>query len=1758
MGVEDILYDDEQQLYSELVQEEYDVLRYVREANEQQAQIMDDIVAFAPNAPGDLVFPLAMEVQQGTMSLEDATQMAVDSVQYMGQKTIERQPEPKNWWDKLTSAGHEAIKATTKWGVAGLEFVPQALTNVVSRQYQGLQAGVDQIPGQDGFGYGDYEAPSKGVFDGFFASTDLGALLSGAESGNGYFIGEAAKEFQEENARAYRGTIDGEAWTLGRGWANTFFNPDSQAYNITSGLIDAAAAIAVPSLPGSKAITRTARAGGRVVGKADEAAAATERVLRAGRGMVALPGSRRARLAGVTYSSRPHIDRSSVGRWLDSRQGRAVKERLAAVDSIEEAKDIFRNADADFWLRVVEAKTSGKLGEASDEVGELLKDRLGLEGLSRVDDIRVGRMADRSRARLGIQDSKSILGNLLPGRVKEGYRSWWARNFAPVAGREMVVVSDDIRDLTQTIENASNYLRTLRVGAAERDQILRTMTRALLTRGVDGNIQDAMKSLDDVVIRELSLKRVNRQARKRIVAGQATAEDTAALAVQEKFHRDVFGKFRNEVGEYDLFGTIDESGNTAVIKGLNFTQDGAVIVDAKGDLVSATAHIPSEMRKFAGYMPDARAVRRASARYKFMWENWSKNPDKWGDPNLLTAMMDKIQQDIWRPATLMTGGYMFRNMIESVIRSMATPGIKTGPFHPLQWMRAVSRRTFAGDVNGVGFAENARYAGRRTQLEFIEATNAKPREAVDIIDVEKAGFRSGHYRLIARPRQAKENMDYAKGVANELRLMANTPLGRIAADVMELGGSREEAVDIMRRWLTGEVDTDADFVFRYGTRPGQGKEELKRINTLWQNKRIVRSDTGEEVRGSINFIDEAGNVDMENLTVYLNDVIIDRLEKITGGNNSLLSMVANPFRGTFTDELGEVKPSFRDGTGIGSLDVDSFDYSDEMIYEIGRLVDEGAELPQLVKAPVPVDQVMFGKSDNPLGKAWRKTIDHFFGNVFGKKEAFLNRSPVFRKYYYLRIADLSDEITQETASEIMNNIYRGTFDLQERRVMALESLAGRRKQKPKLSQPKRAKEQFDRLNAAKRDADGNFVVGRGGSRRVLTADERQIEMQNLQDRVIYKGKEMSRAEADALIEADMPALTWNGRQITDEEYDELLTQARKELEEAKGKFTDRYAERYVGSKELWKLLKERANGIGVPVGDAPKLTTDQLDIAAKAFALEETKSVFFNAADKNNFADILRIAVPFGPAWAEMTKLYYKQVLLKPNRVKNMGVSAQGFRDMDPDGDGKGFIYTDPNGELVFNYPFSDWMIPFVTAGAGAVLGETLLGRASPIRGAVAGAAILGTAGLLAREQISENLGDIKPELVAPVRSLSMSFQVMPGFGPAVQIPAKEWLGNKPQYDQLMELISPFGTEEVGLRMIAPAWLEKVYEAVSADPDNDRIYLDLKMDAYRALYTSGDYDNTSEEDMARLDEDANSVAAYLLAYRGLAQYLGPVRGNIQFNIPTDFDGTITVEDKQYDIEADYIPNTLLSATFRAMQEQDYENAVVDFLRTFGPDMMMYTVGKTRSTVEGLDASAQFGDWERNNPDILRTHKDVYGYFAPIGTEFDMQTYLRQIEQGSREKIKDPAEIRQDAEAVVGKALYMDAVRQLPDKLSEAAQIELALYRDMLEDKLPGFEFAPINIRERAQIIDQVINAARSPLLDGNEVAEPARLYIDYREQVLAEAILRNNGVEKQGMLGRTSNADLRRVLRQYGDQLASKYPEFQRVWTRVFYDEVDV
>jgi hypothetical protein len=120
------------------------------------------------------------------------------------------------------------LKTATKFATAGLAFPYEAGVNVASQVFAG----------------GD-----PGVMNGFTISTSLGSLIRDRNrSGSGFFIGGEAQKNQADRARRYRGTVGGQAWTPGRGTAALVTEPGSYAYNLLSGLVDAASVITLDPL----------------------------------------------------------------------------------------------------------------------------------------------------------------------------------------------------------------------------------------------------------------------------------------------------------------------------------------------------------------------------------------------------------------------------------------------------------------------------------------------------------------------------------------------------------------------------------------------------------------------------------------------------------------------------------------------------------------------------------------------------------------------------------------------------------------------------------------------------------------------------------------------------------------------------------------------------------------------------------------------------------------------------------------------------------------------------------------------------------------------------------------------------------------------------------------------------------------------------------------------------------------------------------------------------------------------------------------------------------------------------------------------------------------------------------------------------------------------------------------------------------------------------------------------------------------------
>jgi hypothetical protein len=599
--------------------------------------------------------------------------------------------------------------------------------------------------------------------------------------------------------------------------------------------------------------------------------------------------------------------------------------------------------------------------------------------------------------------------------------------------------------------------------------------------------------------------------------------------------------------------------------------------------------------------------------------------------------------------------------------------------------------------------------------------------------------------------------------------------------------------------------------------------------------------------------------------------------------------------------------------------------------------------------------------------------------------------------------------------------------------------------------------------------------------------------------------------------------------LVDELNENGLTMVRDSLQKAakaEGKqLTDRWLAQYVGDSGLAKRITEKLKN---PASATGKLELSELDAYAKGFALDSTKELFYNAAEKSNFADILRVVVPFGSAWAEVISSWTKIAASNPEALKRLGVSVEGLRDADPDNDGRGFFWKDPQtGEYVFNYPFSKQLGPLTSyfGGIGALGGAAVFGAG----GALAG----GAAGLAAGGVAQSMFGVPGVELQAPARTLNMGLNIVPGLGPLAQIAASRILGKLPAADDVRRFLTPYGEPEL---TVIPSWMQKVQDAVQS-PESNRMLGDMKIETMRVLAMTGEYDLSNEADKQRLEDDADSRARTLLMLRALGQFVGPTRPSVEFKVET---------------YAGDVYGSELSKAFRDFQSANYDTAVETFMQVFGDDAFLYMAGKTRSTVGGLDASKEFGNFERDNRSLFARYKDVAGYFAPTGSNFDYQVYLRQLATGQREKLK-PSELVEEAQALVGRSIYRNVVRMAGPYPTTEQRDYLRMVRQDLQQRFPGYAYQPMVFNRLESQITQILAAVGDDILDGNPVAEATRIYMDARDQALQEAL--NRGFRS---LGGKQVADLRAWLRNVADGIIVSYPQFERIYDRVLFNEIDL
>lgn len=537
-------------------------------------------------------------------------------------------------------------------------------------------------------------------------------------------------------------------------------------------------------------------------------------------------------------------------------------------------------------------------------------------------------------------------------------------------------------------------------------------------------------------------------------------------------------------------------------------------------------------------------------------------------------------------------------------------------------------------------------------------------------------------------------------------------------------------------------------------------------------------------------------------------------------------------------------------------------------------------------------------------------------------------------------------------------------------------------------------------------------------------------------------------------------------------------------------------------------------------GPGSRLTgLEDVDTLAKGFALDETRKLLYDLQKRSQFFDMLSVVFPFGEAWKEIIGAWTGILRKNPSVLRRFQQGLEGARapsmlpgaspENEPGG-GEGFFHPDPQtGEEVFTYP-AGWAAKLLGVQDEQGAGVEFTGRAAGLN--------------------------------------IVSATVLPGFGPAVQIPASHLIPQTPKWDDVRETLMPFGEERSVVGAVTPAWLEKLQTAFE-DPENHRLFGNTVADVQRHLLNSGDYDIRSREGQQRLYDDAVAKARKLYTIRGLAQ----------FGVPTGPSFSWSTEDLQGNI----VPVKLLADDLRKLTNEEFagdrQAAFEEWVKKYGVDNVLSVIGKSTALVER--PVTEKGDaWLRAHPNLERDYETTIGYFAPepaVG-EFDYNAYLRQFETGAREKTT-PTEQLALANDFLGRVQWERAKQLASIRPGPVTSTWLAQMREQIAEDYPGFEgWVSERVRAQRPSIDNQIaelrRAVAEPELANTDAGEGIRKYLSAVDAARQMVQLLPGNVRhyQEAKSARPVRDWLRAVAREITDQ----NPDFARVWTQVFEREL--
>jgi hypothetical protein len=1607
----------------------------------------------------------------------DATTQAIDAVATMKAKQIiddQGSDQPEGSWVRRNV--YDKLKATTRYGFAGLNFVPEF-----------VQGGVAQF-------FDD----NKDV-DGFIISTTLGSMLENPElQGEGFFAGDKLMEKQAERARRYRGTVNGSAWTVGRGAANLVFKPKSLWYNVMSGVLDAATMIrfdpVTPVTKGAKILT----AGKSNVPRLSTAALKVLREeLASGVGLT--KGLAEYGLDGTAYDTFSRTNRRFVT-LIDRLTGEKSASRIA--------EDIF---DHKLPNEVVAA-----LADANDPevVRAILATGWGISDQALPQDIR-----NIQKTLLGKQTIMgTAIGDIIHERMPlvEGIRK--SRYFTTMA-KGSIVVAGDTNDNRRAVKTIISYLRTAGVDADIVDDIADKAIRSFVPSNSDAarkstvevfeaTLKSVMKQdgIKDEVINELFTRARGgvENARMYLQNRAGSPTDNGYLAYLMNQNRSLIPEqqFEMMLSELGYRGTNEMAitSPTELVEMLNRVQVLPDLRDVrritrnklfrevlgKQDKFGKMAITAKKVRKPIVFITDQKEFDRLGKEIDALVAKPQKTRDMFDqiselkkqrndlkitrsvkvvtpeEKGLLNAI-DYVQNNLWKPLALASGGYVVRNSLDAQIR-MAFSELPSALVHPMQYISLV---TGTSKKMSLKF-ENLAALGTKASQEKI----SKLGQQIDELRAITVRTTKQEAKLAKLVTKQDEMMLTNEGLLDEALQDLAKELG-FGLEKQGLGALNIEDNMIasgvfapVERGSAEGVARHTDAVAQNGYRTFRGAERRMAVQTFVEFGGVSQASRDAAASRIVNLIRSNPGLKKDIFDLHLKgfQVTESAFGKIT--TTGAVDLASLP-----EDEMVQALLQYAYDIPIGNAQtLTGGVYEIDFMYAFNRVPKTIGNKTVPAFESVTSDLVAAEGGVLRVGSVVQ-LADNEVGVITGFKDS-VSRQMVIDPYTggVVEATGYGDDAISIVQPVENTDAFgkSGNGTVFARRIIDRTPLWDGKKGLPqKLKRELSLFEAKDKgeLNAFQKTMDGStdwFF------NRVVGTVTRKLERSPVFREYYYQ-------EVGALVDRLDPA-----------EAQKFLTKVEKYAKEA-----GITPEKYVGDKQIIGRMRASTKTAG-------DVTINELDEFAKVQAVTRMKELLYDASEKTNLQDALRIIMPFAPAWKEVLGTYAGFFKSNPiGAARSFQRIYTGVGNADPDNDGRGFFYKDPTtGQTMFTFP-----------GSGT-LSKALLGLDATIE--------------------------------APVARLSQGIQAFPALGPMAQIAVSAWMPDVPETDAMVGILLPYGRK--GPEALLPlGYLQKLKSAWTSDEDDvTSIYFNTYAETLRALSATGDYDLSSKDEVLQLQKDAKFKARILTTFRAVSQFTGPTAGTIEFKVPTnEGDQFISALIKEfYDMQAD--------------PAIGYDKAVPQFLAKYGDEAALYVSAKSRAAVEGLEATSEFNDWERRNGDLISLYPEVSRYLAPAGSDFNFTVYDRQTRAGERVKLTDD-QIIELAQIRIGSANFRAARQQVGPYPSDEAKDLLKRYRAFLSKKYPGFpavaEFQVGKYYNDILELKQLVFDKRVTV-DGTVTS--IRQYLLAREQAIAAS-----GVSESGFRSAKSAGPLRDKLASIGLVLSESEPNFARIYDRLLASEVE-